>query len=341
MPEGDSVFQAAQRLHAALAGQVLEVADLRWPSLATADLVGDTTIEVVAIGKHILQRLDSGRTLHSHLKMEGRWRVRPRESGQRWGDPAVRAVLATGLHVAVGTRLGMLDLVATRDEHALVGHLGPDVLGSAWDAERAVANLVSQPEEAIAAALLDQRNLAGLATVYVAETLFLQRLSPWTPVGEISPERLAGTVARAHTLLSANKDTYARTITGSRVDGQQDYVHGRSGPAVPPLRHDDRGRPARGRRPRHLLLPLLPGRTVPSTPRAAPARLDPTRGGDSPYVQTGPLTIRDPGRWGKGIRSLLRGRTSGRAGRRESRRSTGPTRRSRRPPRRSRSRCCR
>jgi endonuclease VIII len=229
MPEGDSVFQAAQRLHAALAGQVLEVADLRWPSLATADLVGDTTIEVVAIGKHILQRLDSGRTLHSHLKMEGRWRVRPREPGQRWGDPAVRVVIATGSHVAVGTRLGMLDLVATRDEHTLVGHLGPDVLGSAWDAERAVANLASQPEEAIAAALLDQRNLAGLGTVYVAETLFLQRLSPWTPVGEISPERLAGTVARAHTLLSANKDTYARTITGSRVEGQQDYVHGRSG----------------------------------------------------------------------------------------------------------------
>jgi endonuclease-8 len=77
--------------------------------------------------------------------------------------------------------------------------------------------------------LLDQRNLAGLGTVYVAETLFLQRLSPWVPVGEITPERLAGTVARAHTLLAANKDTYARTITGSRVQGQQDYVHGRSG----------------------------------------------------------------------------------------------------------------
>jgi hypothetical protein len=50
-----------------------------------------------------------------------------------------------------------------------------------------------------------------------------------TPNGQITPERLAGTVARAHTLLSANKDTYSRTITGSRVEGQQDYVHGRSG----------------------------------------------------------------------------------------------------------------
>ncbi len=229
MPEGDSVFQTARRLHAALSGHELTIADLRWPSLATADLVGDTTIEVVAAGKHLLYRLTSGRTLHSHLKMEGRWRVRSREPHERWGDPAVRAVLATDAHVAVGTRLGTLDLVATRDERMLIGHLGPDVLGPGWDAEQAVANLMAKPDVVIGAALLDQRNLAGLGTVYVAETLFLQRLSPWTPIGEISPERLAGTVARAHTLLTANKDTYARTITGSRVEGQQDYVHGRSG----------------------------------------------------------------------------------------------------------------
>jgi len=229
MPEGDSVFQAAARLNAALAGHVLVIADLRWPSLATVDLVGDTTLEVISVGKHILHRLDSGRTLHSHLKMEGRWRVRRREPQDRWGDPAVRAVLATASYVAVGTRLGMLDLVTTRDEHTLVGHLGPDVLGPDWDFERALVNLRARPDAAIGAALLDQRNLAGLGTVYVAETLFLQRLSPWTPIAEITPERLAGTVARAHTLLSANKDMYARTITGSRVEGQQDYVHARSG----------------------------------------------------------------------------------------------------------------
>ena len=229
MPEGDSVYQTARRLHAALAGHELGIADLRWPSLATADLVGDTTVEVVSVGKHILHRLDSGRTLHSHLKMEGRWRVRRRGPQDRWGDAAVRAVLGTASHVAVGTRLGMLDLVATRDEHTLVGHLGPDVLGPGWDAERAVANLTAHPDSVLGAALLDQRNLAGLGTVYAAETLFLQRLSPWTPIAEITPERLAGTVARAHTLLSANKDTYARTITGSRVEGQQDYVHARSG----------------------------------------------------------------------------------------------------------------
>ncbi len=229
MPEGDSVYQTARRLDAALGGRVLELSDLRWPTLATVDLVGDTTLEVASYGKHILHRLRSGRTLHSHLTMEGRWRVSRREPGSRWSDPAVRAVLGTAASVAVGSRLGMLDLVATREEHTLVGHLGPDLLGPSWDPDRAVANLAGRPHVPVAAALLDQRNLAGLGTVYVAETLYLQRLSPWTPVGEISPKLLAGTVARAHTLLAANKDTHARTTTGSRVEGHQDYVHGRSG----------------------------------------------------------------------------------------------------------------
>jgi endonuclease-8 len=229
VPEGDSVYQAATRLHDALAGAALTTADLRWPSLATADLIGDTTIEVVAVGKHILHRLDSGRTLHSHLKMEGRWRVHLVGDRHRWEGPDVRAVLATPSYMAVGFRLGILDLVATRDERTLVGHLGPDVLGPSWDADVVVANLTALPTTAIGAALLDQRNLAGLGTVYVAETLFLQRLSPWTPVSDVDPERLAGTVARAHRLLTANRDDHRRTITGSRVQGQQDYVHGRSG----------------------------------------------------------------------------------------------------------------
>ena len=75
MPEGDTVWRTAHRLHQALAGHVVTVCDLRWPSLATVDLRGATTTEVVARGKHVLHRLDSGVTLHSHLRMDGQWRV--------------------------------------------------------------------------------------------------------------------------------------------------------------------------------------------------------------------------------------------------------------------------
>ncbi|MEO7236794.1 MAG: DNA-formamidopyrimidine glycosylase family protein, partial [Lapillicoccus sp.] len=75
MPEGDTVFRTAARLHQALAGAPLTTSDLRWPELSTLDFRGSSTLEVVSRGKNILHRLDNGVTIHSHLRMEGQWRV--------------------------------------------------------------------------------------------------------------------------------------------------------------------------------------------------------------------------------------------------------------------------
>ncbi len=231
MPEGDSVFRAAAALHRALAERVVVRGELRWPTLAGAVLAGDTTIEVVARGKHILHRLASGRTLHSHLKMEGSWRVSTAPTGPdpgAWSSGWVRALLVTEGSAAVGWRLGQLDLVRTAEELRLVGHLGPDILGSDWDEARAFRNVRGYGEGLVAAALLDQRNLAGLGTVYVSESLFLQGVSPWASVSSLSDRNLAALVARAVRLLRANRDDPRRTTTGSRVSGHESYVHGRA-----------------------------------------------------------------------------------------------------------------
>ena len=48
MPEGDTVYQAARRLDAALAGQVVTASDLRVPAFATVDLSGETVHSVGA-----------------------------------------------------------------------------------------------------------------------------------------------------------------------------------------------------------------------------------------------------------------------------------------------------
>ena len=58
MPEGDSVWRAANQLHAALAGQILLASDFRVPRFATADLSGRAAREVVSRGKHLLVRTD-------------------------------------------------------------------------------------------------------------------------------------------------------------------------------------------------------------------------------------------------------------------------------------------
>lgn len=193
MPEGDAVWRTARRLDEALSGQVLTGSDFRVPHLATVDLAGADVLESVPHGKHLLTRVHAdtggraGRawTIHTHLRMEGTWRVlKPR---QRWPRPGhqARLVLTTDQVQAVGFSLGVVDLVPTDRESTITGHLGPDVLGADWNVTEAAARLGAQPQRAVFAALLDQRNLAGLGTMWAAEVCFRARVHPTRPVGEV------------------------------------------------------------------------------------------------------------------------------------------------------------
>ncbi len=228
MPEGDTVWLAAQRMNTALAGATLRRGELRVPALAEVDLAGVTVTEVVPRGKHMLIRLGDGRTLRTHYRMDGSWHIyRP---GAPWrGGPAfaVRALLVTDDWECVGYRLHDLALVRTEHEDQIVGHLGPDVLGPDWDLDEALRRLRAHPDEQIGVALLDQRNLAGIGNLYKVESLFLCRVHPWTPVADV--EDLAGLVERARTLMLANRHHPEQSTTGSLRRGEDHWVAGRRG----------------------------------------------------------------------------------------------------------------
>ncbi|WP_329569682.1 Fpg/Nei family DNA glycosylase [Streptomyces sp. NBC_01361] len=229
MPEGDTVLQTARRLHTALAGQVLIRSDLRVPRFATADLTGRTVLDVTPRGKHLLTRIEGGLTLHSHLRMDGSWKVYA--PGERWtGGPGhqIRAILGNATRTAVGYRLPVLELMRTADEIKVVGHLGPDLLGPDWDAETALRNLLSDPARPLGEALLDQRNLAGIGNVYKSELCFLLQVTPWLPVGDLPDDTAARLPELAKKLLEANRDRPARVTTGSGRPGQRLYVYGRA-----------------------------------------------------------------------------------------------------------------
>lgn len=240
MPEGDTVWLAARRLREALAGRELIGSDFRVPALATVDLAGVRIDNVLPRGKHLLFRLDDGRTLHTHFRMEGSWHLyRP---GSTWhGGPAhtIRVILTTAEWTAVGYRLPVVDLLATADEHAVVGHLGPDILGPDWDPEEAQRRIEEDPDTPIGPALLDQRNLAGIGLIYQAETLFLCGVHPGTPVGSV-PD-LAGVIRTAHRLMARNAPRPSQATTGD--DRRPHFVYGRAGRAC--LRCGSRVRTAR------------------------------------------------------------------------------------------------
>lgn len=226
MPEGDTVWRTAQRLHTALSGSRLTGSDFRVPRLATVDLSGRLVRETVSRGKHLLTRLDDV-TLHTHLKMEGSWHLY--RHGTRWRRPAhqARVVLSTDGWQAVGFQLGVVELVARGDEAAVVGHLGPDLLGPDWSLDEALRRLRSLPETPVGEALLDQRNLAGIGTIYCSEACFLSGVHPDLPIGDV-PD-LARLVERARTLLESNKDRVEQTTTGDTRRGRQTWVYGRAG----------------------------------------------------------------------------------------------------------------
>ena len=246
MPEGDTVWLTGHRLNEALAGRVVSAFDLRVPRLATADLSGASVIDVSTRGKHILIRFDSAMTLHSHLRMDGSWQLtKAGAPARRYPAHLIRAIVGNDEWHAIGYRVHDLRLVATADEGALVDHLGPDLLGADWDPEHAVARILRHPEIAIGEALLDQRNLAGIGNLYKSETLFMQRVSPFTPAGEVAD--LRAVVDRAHRLMRANRDHPEQSTTGLLGRGQQHWVYQRSGEACrrcrTPIRRDEQGTP--------------------------------------------------------------------------------------------------
>jgi endonuclease-8 len=230
VPEGDTVWNTARALRDALAGRELTGSDFRVPQLATTDLSGWTVTDSISRGKHLFLRLraTSGteHSLHSHLRMDGSWRIF--RAGERWhGGPAhtIRVALTTAENTAVGYHIHEIELVPRQEEHTFVDHLGPDLLGADWDADEAVRRLRAQPDRTIAEGLLDQRNLAGIGNLYKCELLYLRGISPWTPVGEV-PD-LDALVRLAYRLMNANRGRWTQSTTGSLRRGENTYVYGR------------------------------------------------------------------------------------------------------------------
>jgi endonuclease VIII len=243
MPEGDAVWLTARRLHQALAGRVLTRSDFRVPRYATTDLTGRTVTEAVARGKHLLIRTGDGITVHTHLRMDGSWRVRPARD-RTASSHRIRLILANSEWQAVGYQLGVVEVLPTAREDTVVGYLGPDLLGPDWDPAEAASRLLANPARPVGEALLDQRNLAGIGNVYKAETLFLRGIDPWRPVGEVAD--VAALVGLAQRLLEANKERFGMVTTGVARRGEERWVYGRAGRPCrrcgTPVRSADQGR---------------------------------------------------------------------------------------------------
>ena len=255
---------------------MITACDVRHPRFATVDLTAHCIVGWTPRGKHLLMRTDAGITVHSHLRMSGRWTVLG--TGKRL-PRAVAARLRIGLHLdddrtLAGIDLPVLTVVRTGDEHQVVGHLGPDLLGPSTATgeglARAAARVVAAGEQPVVAALLHQHRVAGLGNMWAQELLFLHGVDPWRPASATDPlPLLADARCRLRHAVDHNP---AQNTTGRR--SLRHWVYGRARRpclrCATPISFTNAGRSPHGRET--WWMPGLPALTLhdPDRGRAAP-----------------------------------------------------------------------
>ena len=245
MPEGDSIYRAAQALHRAMAGRTVTSFETVLPQLARIDedapLRGRTIERVVAAGKNLIIEFSGDLHLHTHMKMNGSWHIyRP---GERWQRPRhdMRIVIGTETFVAVAFMVPVAEFHSSRslarDED--LRRMGPDLLGKSFDREEALRRIRARADDEIANVLLNQRVLAGIGNIWKSETLFAAGIDPFAQVASLDEAQLERIVDCALKLLRHS------------VEGRSTFaVYSRGGDPCrrcgTPIRYRKQGTDARG-----------------------------------------------------------------------------------------------
>jgi endonuclease-8 len=200
VPEGDTLHRAAARLQR-LVGQTLEVEAVH-PRAQAANVAptldGRKLESVEAVGKNLLLRFEGGVVLRSHLRMTGKWTLRPRgeTSGAPWlvlRGAEVEGVLWGGPVLELHTRA--------------LGRLGPDILAKPPGFDAMLARLRgADPTRTFGETLLDQTLVAGIGNIWCSESLWEARLSPWARLGEVPEDDRRSALETAARLMRSAVD---------------------------------------------------------------------------------------------------------------------------------------
>ena len=232
MPEGDTIYRAAQRVRTAIEGRTIVSVDGSDPGLraASGQFLGSQVVTVKSYGKHLLIYTDAGLGIRTHLGMPGRWRVF--RAGQPWHEPpgAARVVIRVEGAEAVCFSAPGVEVDRVTGLEARLAEWGPDLADPGFDLAEACRRVSSlAPDRTAADLVLDQRVAAGAGNVYKSEVLFLERVHPDRLVADLQPATLRRILSRSHQLLRLNLDRAVRVTTADSRRGHHLWVYGRAG----------------------------------------------------------------------------------------------------------------
>ena len=244
MPELPEVERAATMLRAAAVGHTILAVRALHPAIARTltphaiRAVRDRTIErVERRAKHQLVYLDDGHVLEIHFKMTGDWAIGLEGDDDR---PLERARIT----LDNGTRISLIDgrAFAVMRVHApgalSLPALGPEPDDAVFDAAYLHRVLMRKKRQVIKLALLDQRTVAGLGNIYVAEALWEATINPTALASSLSIDRCERLVSAIQLVLErAPAERYydrdGRSLTcETALSGMSDdawRVYGREG----------------------------------------------------------------------------------------------------------------
>ncbi len=253
MPELPEVETVRRGLVPVMEGRVIAAAqvnrpDLRWPLPAgmAGRLAGARVLRLRRRSKYILADLSTGETLLIHLGMSGRVLVSGAQVGLfHHAHPAparhdhVVLDMAGGARVTFNDarRFGAMDLVATdrAEAHPWLAGLGPEPLGNGFHDAHLIAAFAGK-RTPVKASLLDQRVVAGLGNIYVAEALFRAGIHPARLAGRIGRARVAALVPVIRAVLEEAIGAGGSSLRDyRRADGELGHfqhsfrVYGRAG----------------------------------------------------------------------------------------------------------------
>ncbi|HET6978870.1 MAG TPA: DNA-formamidopyrimidine glycosylase family protein [Pyrinomonadaceae bacterium] len=223
MPEGPEVRKYADALDSALAGRAIVSFEARtkdarkWLHENEQRLKGRCVKRVVSHGKHLLGYIEGDFFFHSHLMMWGRWQTFGNELPERDRRERARIVVEGGAAILLSAPIFNVGEGDPYEKIEILDTLGPDALPYRGRFDRAefLRRLHEHEHEAIGAALLNQRIVAGLGNYLRAEVLFDCKLNPWRTVGELTQRNLS---CLSKTIPRLTRDAYERGATASEAD---------------------------------------------------------------------------------------------------------------------------
>lgn len=236
MPELPEVETVRRGLIPVMEGQVIALAQVNRPDLRFAlpermaeRLTGATVRALRRRSKYILADLSTEETLLIHLGMSGRMLISGAVVGQFHHPAALKHDhvvfdMGNGARVTFNDarRFGAMDLMPTGAGHKLLDGIGPEPLSNDFHEGWLASRLKGATP--IKAALLDQKNVAGLGNIYVCEVLHRAGISPTRLARDVTAEELARLVPLIREVLSEAIEAGGSSLRDYRqTDGELGY----------------------------------------------------------------------------------------------------------------------